>query len=201
MQADQLQSFINDLNNQKTTLNRLINNLQTQINSKNNQLTDIESKIKTKETTYQYVQQSYIAQIEEAYSKAEKEFDDKINNLKEKYEIINTEREKLIATIKKLQDTYTAVLEAAQRSEENKTNVLIISKKDKTDLDIINSIKDRLQQPRVLNMAIWTGYYKKAMDKLCVDIIGIKDKTGIYRITNIQTNQCYIGQAVNGIGR
>ena len=35
------------------------------------------------------------------------------------------------------------------------------------------------------------------MNQLCNNIIGVKIKSGIYKITNQLTNMCYIGQAVD----
>lgn len=44
-------------------------------------------------------------------------------------------------------------------------------------------------------MAIWTSCYSKNVNKLCDRIFGTAKKSGIYKITYLPTQQCYIGQA------
>lgn len=44
-------------------------------------------------------------------------------------------------------------------------------------------------------MAIWTSCYSKNVNKLCDRIFGTTKKSGIYKITYLPTQQCYIGQA------
>jgi group I intron endonuclease len=46
-------------------------------------------------------------------------------------------------------------------------------------------------------MLIWQTYFRKPMTDLCNNIIGTAIKSGIYKITNIKTKECYIGQAVD----
>ena len=46
-------------------------------------------------------------------------------------------------------------------------------------------------------MLIWQNFFREPMNQLCNNIIGVKIKSGIYKITNQLTNMCYIGQAVD----
>jgi group I intron endonuclease len=46
-------------------------------------------------------------------------------------------------------------------------------------------------------MLIWQTWFQKPLKTLSANILGTKDVTGIYKITNVLTNECYIGQAVN----
>ena len=46
-------------------------------------------------------------------------------------------------------------------------------------------------------MLIWSTYYQKLITSLCSDRLGIDTVCGIYKITNILNNRCYIGQSVN----
>ena len=46
-------------------------------------------------------------------------------------------------------------------------------------------------------MLIWQTYWQPIAKKQFPIIIQSKTKTGIYKITNLQTNQCYIGQAID----
>jgi group I intron endonuclease len=44
-------------------------------------------------------------------------------------------------------------------------------------------------------MLIWQTWFQKPLKALSANILGTKTITGIYKITNIETGECYIGQA------
>ena len=44
-------------------------------------------------------------------------------------------------------------------------------------------------------MLVWQTFFRAPMTQLCNNVIGTAEKTGIYKITNQITNECYIGQA------
>lgn len=46
-------------------------------------------------------------------------------------------------------------------------------------------------------MAIWQAYYAPIAKKKFPQILGKTDVCGIYKITNQETGECYIGQAVD----
>ena len=48
-----------------------------------------------------------------------------------------------------------------------------------------------------LNKVIWKVYYEKPYTDLIGRVVGASIKTGIYKITNLITNECYIGQSVD----
>ena len=46
-------------------------------------------------------------------------------------------------------------------------------------------------------MLIWSTYWQKPMTALCNNVLGTSIVTGIYKITNQETGECYIGQAAD----
>ncbi len=54
-----------------------------------------------------------------------------------------------------------------------------------------------LKRPVVISKLIWSEYFQKQTTDLCNRIVGTNTKCGIYKITNINTGQCYIGQATD----
>jgi len=46
-------------------------------------------------------------------------------------------------------------------------------------------------------MLIWQTYWQPLAKKRFPIILGTKTITGIYKITNLKTNDCYIGQALD----
>ena len=70
-----------------------------------------------------------------------------------------------------------------------------LDERAKKEVSAIKQIEYILSDPRPLRMLIWTTYYSKKANELCARVLGNKKITGIYRITNMETKQCYIGQA------
>ena len=49
----------------------------------------------------------------------------------------------------------------------------------------------------ILNKVIWKSYYEKPTTDLIGRVIGSGVHTGIYKITNLENQMCYVGQAVD----
>jgi hypothetical protein len=54
-----------------------------------------------------------------------------------------------------------------------------------------------LRDKEALNKVIWKVYYEKPYTDMIGRILGQTIKTGIYKITNMENQMCYVGQAVN----
>ena len=54
-----------------------------------------------------------------------------------------------------------------------------------------------LRDSEPLNKVIWKVYYEKPSTDMIGRVVGPGVHTGIYKITNIENNMCYVGQAVN----
>lgn len=65
------------------------------------------------------------------------------------------------------------------------------------DIKYINSILGRLSKPEIVAKVVWEAYIQGPTKEMLNRIIGKDKKTGIYRITNIDTQECYIGQGVD----
>lgn len=135
---------------------------------------------------------NYFKVLENNYIKQEKEFDDKINKLNSKYK----EAESSLEDIK---NTLRAATEARIRQDlidnEESFYCLSIDQKDISDISILNSIENKLYNPRILRMLIWQTYYQKPLKTLSNKILGSSTVSGIYKITNVITKHCYIGQS------
>ena len=134
----------------------------------------------------------YIDNLDNRYNQVEKEFDYKIDSLREQLSDVTMELDKM----KKTRAAAHEALLKEQEVKDNKDNYRIqLSELEKRDIKILNSVKKELINERPVNMIIWQTYYSKKANDLCTRILGTKQKTGIYKITQISTNQCYIGQA------
>lgn len=147
----------------------------------------------------------YLLNLEDKYNKYEDEYDNNIDLLKKSYDNAQdnlikeyeVEKEKL----NKIKATRMAAQEAILKEKEIKENksfyCLTPSQEDLDDVNALERIKPKLHQPRILCMLIWSTYFQKSMTALCNNVLGPEKITGIYKITNQETNECYIGQGVD----
>lgn len=62
---------------------------------------------------------------------------------------------------------------------------------------MIENLKISFHNPIVLNKLIWSQYFQKQTTELCNRVLGKDTVCGIYKITDLITEQCYIGQSVD----
>ncbi len=168
--------------------------LNKQIDDKKNQLNYFDKLIDDNKDISQQAFSAYFTTLEDQYNKIENDFDAKVKKLQNH---IQQEEDEL----NKLKATRAAAHEAMLREQEVKDNKdayrLIIPEVEKRDIKLLNSIKKELINERPVNMIIWQTYYSKRANELCSRILGTSNKIGIYKITQISTDKCYIGQSKN----
>lgn len=138
--------------------------------------------------------ENYMNTLERYYQTIEENFDKAVIEINEK---IYKHQEEL----NKIQATYAATKEAQRREEEMVLQAdfysLHLTPIEQDTVALIEELKPRLPEPRVLSMLIWQTFYQKQMTALCNDVLGTSVICGIYKITNKKSGLCYIGQAVN----
>lgn len=144
--------------------------------------------------TYSYAAEQYEYALEQACVKAEQDFDKQQSDLQKEIKDIEDK-------LQTLKNTLTAGVEAQLREREKEQQLdfyrLKVSEQDLSDIKTLNTIKSMLFQPVILSKLIWSTYFQKQTTELCNRILGLNKKCGIYKITNILTEQCYIGQSVD----
>lgn len=107
--------------------------------------------------------------------------------------------DRLREELKKLSKTKAATIKAFQREEQLKAEKdnyrLDISDNDLNDVAVLQSVRPRLNRPRILDMLIWQTFWQPIAKKKFPLILGDKPVCGIYKITNLLNEKCYIGQA------
>lgn len=155
--------------------------------------------------------QDFIDQSEKlANEKAEAIYEKRYNELKQEYKAryidlhsILEQNENLIKEqenkLKSLQETRAAAITAARKEKEIQENkddyCLILPIEEANDITILRGVIKKITKPRAILMAIWQAYYQPIAKKKFPQILGKADVCGIYKITNQQTGECYIGQA------
>lgn len=110
--------------------------------------------------------------------------------------------EKEIAEQRKIID---AMIEANKLLEKEKNEKdfhrCVISKIDKEEIARIRSIAPFLRNPEPLNKIIWKSYYERPCAEMIGRVLGPNIRTGIYKITHIDSGKCYVGQALDVASR
>ena len=106
----------------------------------------------------------------------------------------------IAAQIAQLRKTAQAAIEVAKMREADAAQKdfyrLQIDELALEDIQELKEVMKKLNQPEVLGKLIWKVYYEKAYTDLCGRLF-TKPVMGIYMITNLKNEMCYIGQAVN----
>lgn len=150
-----------------------------------------------------------VEQYDKDYCKRKEHFEDTLknqlailyNDFEEKRLKIQLETEQLENDLCHLRKARKATIEANKRAaaiQENKENYsLQISAADANDIKVMESIRHLLVKPRILSMLIWQTYFQPLAKKLFPKLLGQGKVCGIYKITNTETEECYIGQSVD----
>lgn len=197
---NKLEKEINDCENTITEKRNTIFAQAEQINKMSDTIkSDLENQKKISSDAFD----SYWEVLNNKYKETEKEFDENIANLEKAYSNLQlkllAEADECKADLDKIKSTRAAAIEAARREKEIEADLsfycIDISDTDKADIAKLNSLKPSLNKPRILSMLIWTTFVRDQLKSLTNNILGSGDKIGIYKITNITTKECYIGQA------
>lgn len=179
--------------------------LELKITLQKERFQDIQENIEYTETTLRAIKveerekwfQEYKAQQEKELAQAAKDFVEQFNaQAKVKLDI----GADIAAEIAQLKRTAAAAIEVAKLREADRAQKdyyrLQVDESTLDDIKELQDVMNRLKQPEVLGKLIWKVYYEKAYTDLCGRLF-TKPISGIYMITNLENEMCYVGQAVN----
>lgn len=105
------------------------------------------------------------------------------------------------SVLSEMQAKVAAAVQASKRAEEMLTEKnfyrIQLSEIDIDEIEKLRSVEPYLRDKEPLNKVIWKVYYEKPTNDLIGRVIGSGTHTGIYKITNIDSQKCYVGQAAN----
>lgn len=192
-----------------------------EINDNNQRIKEINLELQELHNKYVESQKETSRLIEEYIQSQKQMAEEDIERAKENYKqqlidiqkeatvefITNQEEIKLEIALKTAElNALTAIvnsaIEANKRAEEMKLKQdfyrLQISNEDVAEIAVLRSVEPKLRNPEPLNKVIYKFYYENAYTALIGRVFGQKKKvSGIYKITNIENQMCYIGQSVD----
>ena len=194
-------------NNVKENQNMVYENnqLTAKIEEGKKHLSTIQNAIDNQQEMSSNAFKNYCDILEKRYKEVEEEHDMEIEALNTAYSNLQLkllrEADEVRSDLDKIKATRAAAIEAARREKDIESNLtfycLDISDADKIDIAKLEALKPSLNKPRVLSMLIWQTWFQKPLKALSANVVGATDATGIYKITNIKTKECYIGQAIH----
>ena len=99
------------------------------------------------------------------------------------------------------QQRYEAILEPLKQYEMEQQERLFytiqVPDEYKDDINfLITTVSQKVQHPDIINKLVWAEYVRPYIEQT-FKRVGIEDKPGIYKITNIENGKCYIGKSTN----
>lgn len=211
------------LSNKNQILSDQCRNLENELDSLTHKEQDLRQKIDEKVDYYMIVEDNINKKVrnqkelsEEAFNNWWELLEKKYEEKEREYEILNSNLEKgyadaqqkamydleqVKAELDKMEATRAAAIEAKRKEKEISEKLsfycLSINPNELDDIKRLERVKIDLHEPRILSMLIWKTYWQKPMTELCNNVLGLTSVTGIYKITNQLSGECYVGQAVS----
>lgn len=189
-EKQKLQDSILDL---ATELDDLGNEYAVLANQKKQAETEVKKALDYKRTA-EDAAHFYMETLDNEYAKKESDFDKYILNLQ-------VQKKQAELDLNKIRASLAAGVEAQLREEEKKKKLdfykITLSENELNDINLLFNLRSNFRNVTVLNKLIWSEYLQKKVSEMSTRIVGKTDKTGIYKITNLKTQQCYIGQSVS----
>lgn len=149
-----------------------------------------EAMSKQYEQAKQIAENDYLETLKDCANSFTSQINDKKNELKKVQDELADLTQKL-----------NSAVEANKRAEEIKQKQdfyrLQLTAIDLDEIKRLREVEPYLREKEPLNKVIWKVYYEKPYTDLIGRVVGTGIHTGIYKITNIENQMCYVGQAVN----
>ena len=131
----------------------------------------------------------------------QRQLDDFIASAAETKKSVNEEIEELRSLLedyKSKRDLINqAIVHEKEIHEQQDFYRIVLNESDKEDIQLLNTIEMRLHSREALYKLIYDVFYKKPLNDMINRVLQGKEFCGIYRITNLKTNEAYIGKSTN----
>lgn len=131
----------------------------------------------------------------------QRQLDDFIASAAETKKLVNEEIEELRSLLedyKSKRDLINqAIVHEKEIHEQQDFYRIVLNESDKEDIQLLNTIEMRLHSRESLYKLIYDVFYKKPLNDMINRVLQGKEFCGIYRITNLKTNEAYIGKSTN----
>ena len=124
----------------------------------------------------------------------EAQYQETVANLMEQYKSL----EGNVALMRSMNDAAVAAAKrAAEMKDQQDYYRIQLSAADLHEIELLREVEPYLRDKETLNKVIWKCYYEKPTTDMIGRVVGSGVHTGIYKLTEIATGKCYVGQAAN----
>lgn len=208
-QKNELSQNIQNLNNEKQTIETNLQYANIQLTTVNNNLVQLQDFYKENQKLLENNFDDYVENLNKKYYSLEEECrEEYLLTMKDFVADLQNEVNEYTIQIQQLQESLMnyqlkvdASVEASKRELEKEQNKdfykLTLTDTDIQEIKKLREILPYFRNAEPINKVIYKIYYEKPYTDLIGRVIGQRTITGIYKITNITNNMCYVGQAVN----
>lgn len=182
---------------QNQALENEINDKLVQVNAAQERYDTLTSNLTQIQDTYDVLvkqaEQNYVAELEELKRKNKEEIDEA--NL-----ITQVAINKINEQVDDCQKLYASLISSYQiaNEESDVRRHVQISLTTREDIDfMLNYVSSRLKNPTIISKLIWSEYFQKPTNDMLDFVLPSRDCAGIYKITNDETKEAYIGRSVS----
>lgn len=206
LQNEELLNITSQLKNEKEQLILQKETTQEQLNGLNNTISAMEAQAEEAADLFykskmQLAEERLSKALEEAENNYSMQIADFVANYESVIKTLNEEQDELNNQVALMRSKTNAAVEAAKRAEEMKTQQdfykIQLSELDEHEIELLKEVEVYLRNKEPLNKVIWKCYYEKPVSDLIGRVVGSGPHTGIYKITEIESGKCYVGQAAN----
>lgn len=198
-----LQIEIASLNSRREEVLKGISDLEKQAREAGQKL--LEQNYELANTSFEHQAEALAQKFQEDQESAQNEYLNTIKEMSayvtEKLQEHQEELALLEAAIADKQAIVAAAVAANKRAVKMETEQnfyrLNLTEADIKEIVRLREVLPYLRDSEPLNKVIWKVYYEKPYTDLIGRVVGTGIHTGIYKITNIKNNMCYVGQAAN----
>lgn len=143
--------------------------------------------------------QDRIDAIREKQQMAEEEIVRQFELFKLQYDVEKEMIEQKLQSLKSYEASAVAArVRMYEEANKEKFYTLQLEDSDVEEIDELMEVLPRLRNPLPLRKAIFDIYYRQPVRDLVNRVVGQQDRpTGIYKITLLETGECYVGQSVD----
>lgn len=174
-----------------------INDKLVQVNAAQERYDTLTANLTQIQDTYDVLikqaEQNYTTELEELKRKNKEEIDEA--NL-----ITQVAINKINGQVDDCQKLYASLISSYQiaNEESDARRHVQISLTTREDIDfMLNYVSSRLKNPTIISKLIWSEYFQKPTNDMLDFVLPSRDCAGIYKITNDETKEAYIGRSVS----
>ena len=206
LEHDNLITNNNNLIQQNDKLIILKESAQEQLNNINGSISAMEKQAQeAADLFYQTKMQVATENLERALEIEAQKYQENVQSFESEYQetvaALMEQYKSLEGNVALLRAANDAAIAAAKRAEEMKNQQdyyrIQLSAADLHEIELLRQVEPYLRDKEPLNKVIWKCYYEKPTTDMIGRVIGSGTHTGIYKITEIASGKCYVGQAAN----